>query len=69
MAGSAERYALRGDGGVGVVGVEGRDQAGDVDEAVGGGEMAGRVGERVVFEGMEESIMLSMRKAEASRRG
>ena len=35
--------ALRGDAGVGVVGVEGRDQPRDVDQAVGAGEMAGRV--------------------------
>ena len=47
MAGGTEADALRGDAGVGVVGVEGGDQARDVDQAVGGGEMAGRVGERV----------------------
>ena len=44
MATGAEGYALRGDAGVGVVGVEGRDERGDVDEVVGGGEVAGGVG-------------------------
>ena len=44
MAGGSEGDALGGDGGVGVEGVVGGDEAGDVDEGVGEGWLAGRVG-------------------------
>jgi hypothetical protein len=43
MAGGAEVDALRGNAGVGVVGIEGCDQAREIHEAVGGCEMAGGV--------------------------
>ena len=41
MAGGAEGDALGGDGGVGVEGVVGGDEAGDVDEVVGEGRWPG----------------------------
>ena len=44
MAGGSEGYALGGDGGVGVQGVVGGDEAGDVDEVGGEGRLAGGVG-------------------------
>ncbi len=45
MSRGSEGYALGGDVCVGVKRVEGGDEAGDVDEGVGAGELAGLVGE------------------------
>ena len=44
VPGGAEGDALGGNGGVGVEGVEGGDEAGNVDEGFGEGELAGCVG-------------------------
>ena len=44
MAGGAEGYALGWDGSVGVEGVEGGDEAWDIDEGVGERGLAGLVG-------------------------
>ena len=44
VAGGSEGDALGGDGGVGVEGVVGGDEAREVDEVGGGGELAGGVG-------------------------
>jgi len=43
MAGGSEGDALGGDGGVGMEGVEGRDEARGVDEVFGEGRVAGLV--------------------------
>jgi len=47
MAAGSEGDALRGVFGVGVVGVEGGEQARQIDEAVGRSEVAGGVEQRV----------------------
>ena len=51
MAGGAEGDALGGDGGVGVEGVEGGDEAGEVDEGVGEGRWPGVLAGRVMRDG------------------
>src|ERR1700761_4520977 len=43
MAGGAERYALSGNGGVGMEGVGGGDEAGDVDEVFWEGRLTGLI--------------------------